>query len=1190
MSGNLIKSDTTFKFKPATFKMKQGIVIRFEHVSNITLEPAGAYRVDITCVGNNSGFIFSNVSGLVVQNMTFDGCVADQTPCNYNTTLCVKESSNVMLKNLTFRDGIGAIVASNVYGNFSIENSLFVHNMQGPAFLLLCDNKSELCSQCYSAGELLTVMISNSQFIDSFWYPGVGVAYAINIIIGEWLPTEIYLENITITNNTHGSSTPGIRITSDSAVLHTIIRGVNYTNNQVIGELVIAFGASDFLYKSNSNGRSSIAIIDSSFVNNNFRRDSSEAVKTLDVDDTLYGALFFRANDGTTSISSTTISNNSGLYGAALLHQLVDGMDGKKVAFLIENSTVSNNSLYVSDYYKKGAVQLNFIGNITVHNCSIMNNLATGFFVQNSNVHFGGDNTIRGNQGYNGGGMALYYGSTLTLLEDATISFEDNLAENNGGGLYVEEYAAIVYVGDSCSVFVQNETSASLHFSNNSAKTAGNDWYGGNLYCTTNVGTFGWQVITNITDFSANYSFDLTSDPLHVCDCSTESNQDCIDVVHTVQTIHRYPGKLFNLSLLAVGQLLNISTLTGVPTAIYAGLLPLHNKSGIIANNMRVQRSERRCSNLTYRVSSSNPNETMVLSVEDNIDKIPEYFLSLWQQNDSQWNEHVKNLFSHHLTVPAYLIIHLQPCPVGFELKENSECDCSSYLTEYVGSCSIDRLSITRKSPIWLSFTNSSQEHFKDDNNIFVYLIHKHCPFDYCLSGDFNFSLEYPDAQCNHNRSGILCGKCKPGYSLTLGTNECKECTNIYLLLLAPFGLAGILLIVFISLTDMTVTAGTVNGLLFFANIVRENQATFFPPQATKGFLSVFIAWLNLDFGISTCLYDGFDAYTFTWLQFSFPMYIWLLAFSIIIASRYFALMNKLCARNIVHVLATLFLLSYTKFQRTIAAALSFTVVDMSNGASYFAWLSDGNAPYLEGKHIPLFLVSALFMLVLFIPYTLSITFGPWLQAKSHYKVFCWVPKLKPLFDAYYGPLRSDHRYWTGVLLLSRLILSLISSVNVLGDDDFNLMSVNFLTFFLLVLLWQSGGVYRYRFALVLDSFFLINLGVLSFVTSHNHKASQVSDSSQYATICVSVGSVFAVFCLILLYHCLKRLGLLAAISKRHPQALSARVPLLEDDDNREVDPDDDVDMLNAIDEGHISDPQIMRTSNTEKVRSPDTY
>ena len=75
MSGNFNKSHTTFKFKPATFEMKPDSVIRFDSVSNITLEPAGAYKVDITCVGNNTGFIFYNVSGLTMQNMMFSGCM-----------------------------------------------------------------------------------------------------------------------------------------------------------------------------------------------------------------------------------------------------------------------------------------------------------------------------------------------------------------------------------------------------------------------------------------------------------------------------------------------------------------------------------------------------------------------------------------------------------------------------------------------------------------------------------------------------------------------------------------------------------------------------------------------------------------------------------------------------------------------------------------------------------------------------------------------------------------------------------------------------------------------------------------------------------------------------------------------------------------------------------------------------------
>ena len=129
-----------------------------------------------------------------------------------------------------------------------------------------------------------------------------------------------------------------------------------------------------------------------------------------------------------------------------------------------------------------------------------------------------------------------------------------------------------------------------------------------------------------------------------------------------------------------------------------------------------------------------------------------------------------------------------------------------------------------------------------------------------------------------------------------------RECTNHYILLLIPFAVAGVLLIVFLSLTDMTVAAGTINGLLFYANVVMQNKATFFHPNASESFLAVFMAWLNLDFGINSCFYDGLDAYVYMWLQFSFPMYIWFLAIAIILACRHFDFMNKLCGTNIVQV------------------------------------------------------------------------------------------------------------------------------------------------------------------------------------------------------------------------------------------------------------------------------------------------
>ena len=114
--------------------------------------------------------------------------------------------------------------------------------------------------------------------------------------------------------------------------------------------------------------------------------------------------------------------------------------------------------------------------------------------------------------------------------------------------------------------------------------------------------------------------------------------------------------------------------------------------------------------------------------------------------------------------------------------------------------------------------------------------------------------------------------------------------------------------------------------------------------------LSVFIAWINLDFGVETCFYSGMDIYQKTWLQFVFPLYIWLLVGSTILVSHYSTSATKIFGRNIIAVLATLFLLSYTKILKTIFTALQSTQVlqgsaNDTNGTliPYRVWSYDGN-------------------------------------------------------------------------------------------------------------------------------------------------------------------------------------------------------------------------------------------------------
>ena len=119
-----------------------------------------------------------------------------------------------------------------------------------------------------------------------------------------------------------------------------------------------------------------------------------------------------------------------------------------------------------------------------------------------------------------------------------------------------------------------------------------------------------------------------------------------------------------------------------------------------------------------------------------------------------------------------------------------------------------------------------------------------------------------------------------------LGTSRCKQCSNSHLLLLIAFALMGVALVLLLFICKLTVATGTLSGLVFYANIVGINRAIFLPVESTDA-LSVFIAWLNLDFGIETCFYNGMDAYSKTWLQFVFPVYIWVIVGLVILVSNY---------------------------------------------------------------------------------------------------------------------------------------------------------------------------------------------------------------------------------------------------------------------------------------------------------------
>ena len=169
--------------------------------------------------------------------------------------------------------------------------------------------------------------------------------------------------------------------------------------------------------------------------------------------------------------------------------------------------------------------------------------------------------------------------------------------------------------------------------------------------------------------------------------------------------------------------------------------------------------------------------------------------------------------FSDKLTL---LLDVWNTCPHGFKLSiAKSSCVCEQRLEKYTNHCNIieGMGKITRGSHdrFWIGYDIESHG----------LILHPHCPLDYCVSSrSVEFPLNDTDLECSYQRTGLLCGACKRGYSLVLGTSQCKQCTNNYLALLVPFALMGIALVFLLFVCKLTVVTGTLSGVVFYANIV----------------------------------------------------------------------------------------------------------------------------------------------------------------------------------------------------------------------------------------------------------------------------------------------------------------------------------------------------------------------------------
>ena len=816
---------------------------------------------------------------------------------------------------------------------------------------------------------------------------------------------------------------------------------------------------------------------------------------------------------------------SEGRYSLTNCHQAIDLSTrpqprsmGGAIAVKTSHSVRITNSSFRENKAHFGGVIYSMVTKVDLHNSDFISNSACdGGAIFISRSHFVLRNVKVGrNRAFERGGGIFSKSSSLKLKNSVKFSNNNVQSRQGMGGAICLKYEERDCTTNSCPLLWTNATR--LDFTGNWA-SLGSILFGGMLDWCNNIIREKHATLTSLLHVNgSNYSVQsrgITSEGVKFCYCFN-SQPKCNERNISVDV---YPGQVTQLFASCIDQL-------GQPVScvVKGEYDSLHLELGRGENSRLITK----CQPLTFH-SFAEEHAQGILNLVGTI---------LCTQ--SKWST-------------LKVQVGVTACPVGFQSAEQ-KCICDRRLQDEFSkvACNLTSRSIAIHQSGWFSYDSA------------LLRVSGSCPLNYC-SNQEDISIHFPYSQCKRNRGGVLCGGCLANYSVVLGSWKCMECSHMarynFVWLTVVMALAGVALIVFLLLVKMTVSSGTINGLIFYANVVSLSGLLDHPVCAVHPFLRVFLSWINLDLGVEVCFYSGMNVYQKTWLQFVFPFYIWFLVGVIILVCHYSVAATKLMGRRSIEVLATLFLLSYTKILKTIATALSYTSIKIGSTSDFSdpltresVWVYDGNLRYLSQKHLILFMTSLFVLLCFFVPYTILLLLGQCLKYCPERKGLKWMHSifLTAIMDAYHAPYTRHHRYWTGLSLLFRCALLPLFCISYSLKDNLFWTSLAVFLFFAIRVL--CGKIYKTVFANIMEILFLLNMSVLVSVLLYNGSSCNV--------LSASISLSLLGFVVLLGYH------IYQALKARHSSikiisenlmkslssfSLSAPAPAMEDDDKREV-------------------------------------
>ena len=660
---------------------------------------------------------------------------------------------------------------------------------------------------------------------------------------------------------------------------------------------------------------------------------------------------------------------------------------------------------------------------VLMENNTIKYNYEGGLKLYRSVVQLQGRNRIQNCKAYYGGGISMVGDSQLLMEENTLLEVTKNRAYVIGGGFFIQNMCVLNRTfPDTCPCFFQlvhkNGTTlkrsptqdlqrsvvltrnragdgkmgtARMIFDSNIDRCIfgtnfAHPGKGNESDSNANIKVF--REVFNLRKDHAFNSSEISSIPRKICMCG-ESRHIC-DLKKNHPPLEYYPGQNLKVNIAILGDMdIYLSNVLYVDlekstyfnhTNVY---VPLYLHSTYVL--------ESKCNEIILpplpKIRDTRRRYNHYLQL-----RVPLLRDTLVQETGTTYLTDFIRTSRHNKSI----------CPDGFEFNfKQNECQCHPRLREYGFKCSLDDLVITppENMSTWLGS--------KSANSTSLIWSFRCLPF--LCNHITQVPINNYDAQCRHVRTGILCGQCPVGYSTGFWTGSCAECTNWSFLYPLVLLIAGPLLIFITGVLNLTVTVGSINGIMYYITIIAINMDVL--PLLS----------------FSTCLYNGPGINRFGEILFNYiiPLYLLLLVGIACCLPKCRCVnmhkINRKIGPRITPVLATVITISYIYITFNVIMSLQYATVYSTDGSTTVVWLFDGSLTYFQSpQHIILGCIAIVMFLLFILPAALTATFGDILRR------FIKRPWYINFLDSFHGAFRFRFGFWFGIQLLILTLMMIL--------------------------------------------------------------------------------------------------------------------------------------------------------------------